>query len=105
MNSENKVHVPTTTTKQQQHNSSGNTQHFQHNVVLFLLLFSALVVPQGAETRDVETSISGKQVHQKKTPPPPPATTTSHLLIISRYWCMIEAFAFHFWYYNLLLFC
>jgi hypothetical protein len=34
MNSENKVHVPTTTTKQQQHNSSGNTQHFQHNVGL-----------------------------------------------------------------------
>jgi hypothetical protein len=34
MNSENKVHVTTTTTKQQEHNSSGNTQHFQHNVVL-----------------------------------------------------------------------
>jgi hypothetical protein len=65
MSSKNKVHVPTpTTTKQQQHNSSGNTQHFQHKLAP-LLLFSALVVPQGAETRDEETSRIGKQVHQK----------------------------------------
>jgi hypothetical protein len=40
---------------------------------------------------------------QKKTPPTT-TTTKRHPLFVSMYWCTIEAFAFHFWCYNLFFF-
>jgi hypothetical protein len=58
--------------QQQQQNNNNTTALATHNtsntMSAPLVLFSALVVPQGAEMRYVETSRrSGKQVHQKKT--------------------------------------